>query len=276
MHLSTVLATLPMVMTLAVQVAGQLSQVVDANNFCLYLPPPNSKNRNIADTEWNAQAFCMGNTPKALKANKMPEGFVQSAHFVATDTYVQVTGQIDPTKANLNVTDEGGQMDVAAPKGSLCAGWKLYVNMIEPTGKTYCMRCCNDKKTCNRGISEKGCAHVIPGDYSGPMTGGDDSSSQQPSVSVSVSSSSAAPSSSASSSAAASSAAASSSVASSSLSSSAALPSSSSSSAPQSSSSSTESSDAISAQSVDKSAASIAQPAAAITLLAIGLTLLTQ
>ncbi|ORZ12830.1 hypothetical protein BCR42DRAFT_420053 [Absidia repens] len=271
MHLSTVLATLPMVMTLAVQVAGQLSQVVDANNFCLYLPPPDSKNRNIADTEWNAQAFCMGNTPKALKANKMPEGFIQSAHFVATDTYVQVTGQIDPTKANLNVTDEGGQMDVAAPKGSLCADWKLYVNMIEPTGKTYCMRCCNDKKTCNRGISEKGCAHVIPGDYSGPMTGGDDSSSQQPSVSVSVSSSSAAPSSSASSSSAASSSAASSS-----LSSSAALSSSSSSSAPQSSSSSAGPSDAVTAQSVDKSAGSIAQPAAAITLLAIGLTLLTQ
>jgi hypothetical protein len=116
MQLKTLLASVPMVMTLAMQVAGQISQVVDANNFCVYLPPPDSANRNIADTEWNAQAFCMGNTPKALKANKMPDGFIQSAHFVVTDKYIQVTGQIDPAKANLNVTDEGGQMDVAARK----------------------------------------------------------------------------------------------------------------------------------------------------------------
>lgn len=107
-------------MTLAMQVAGQISQVVDASNFCVYLPPPDSANRNIADTEWNAQAFCMGNTPKALKANKMPDGFIQSAHFVVTDKYIQVTGQIDPAKANLNVTDEGGQMDVAARKSHIC------------------------------------------------------------------------------------------------------------------------------------------------------------
>jgi hypothetical protein len=67
----------------------------------------------------------------------------------------------------LNVTDEGGQMDVAArkfaylsrtwlvltpsfhikAKGSSCADWKLYVNMIEPTTKTYCMRCCVSRKS---------------------------------------------------------------------------------------------------------------------------------
>ncbi|KAI9306052.1 hypothetical protein BJ944DRAFT_160607 [Cunninghamella echinulata] len=151
----------------------RLSELTDANNFCVYLPPPNSKNRNIADTEWEAEPFCLGSTPTALKAkaNPMPEGFILSAHFVATDDYIQVTGQIDPAKANLNVTDEGGQMDVRAPNPSRCAGWKYYVNLIEPLGRTYCMRCCNDDRTCNRGISEKGCAHIIPGDYSGPLNG---------------------------------------------------------------------------------------------------------
>ncbi|KAI8365956.1 uncharacterized protein BYT42DRAFT_483351, partial [Radiomyces spectabilis] len=145
---------------------GQVAQVVDATNFCVFLPPTDSADRNIADTEWNAQAFCMGNTPKATNAGKIPAGFIQSAHFVATDKYVQVTGQIDPTKANLDVNDDGGQYDIKAPDGSSCAGWKYYVNLIEPTGRTYCMRCCNDDRTCNRGISEKGCAHIIPGDYS--------------------------------------------------------------------------------------------------------------
>ncbi|CAO3595822.1 unnamed protein product [Absidia cylindrospora] len=274
MQIKSLLAAVPLVMTLATQVAGQISQVVDANNFCVYLPPPDSVDRNIADTEWNAQAFCMGNTPKALKANKMPEGFIQSAHFITTDKYIQVTGQIDPTKANLNVTDDGGQMDVAAPKGSICDGWKFYVNMIEPIGKTYCMRCCNDKVTCNRGISQKGCAHVIPGDYSGPMTGGgDDSSSQQPSASVSVSASSSS----------------SSSQPSVSVSVSVSSPiSSSSSSAAQSSSSSASASGAasspstanasgdVSAQSVDTSAGSITQPTVAITLVAIVMAVLAQ
>ncbi|KAI8331935.1 hypothetical protein BC941DRAFT_517315 [Chlamydoabsidia padenii] len=255
MQLKTILATFPLVLILAGQANGQqVSQVVDANNFCVYLPPPDSVNRNIADTEWNAQAFCMGTTPQATKANKMPDGFIQSAHFVATDKYVQVTGQIDPIKAKLNATDDGGQMDIAAPKGSTCAGWKFYVNMIEPTGKTYCMRCCNDKVTCNRGISEKGCAHVIPGDYSGPMTGG--GSSTQPSVSVSVSSSSK-PSPSKS------------------LSSTTSTPLS----TPPATdvNSSNDQSGQMSAQSVDKSnAGSISQPAAIVTLLAVGFGLLAQ
>ncbi|KAK4517334.1 uncharacterized protein ATC70_000669 [Mucor velutinosus] len=154
---------------------GQIAQVVDANNFCVFLPPNDSKDRIIADTEWNAQAFCIGNTPKAKNAGKLDSGFIQSAHYLKTDQYVQVTGQINPAKARLIASDEGGQMDVRAPMGSSCAGWKYYVNLIEPAGNTYCMRCCNDDRTCNRGISEKGCAHIIPGDYSGPY--GDNGSS---------------------------------------------------------------------------------------------------
>ncbi|GAN08254.1 secreted protein [Mucor ambiguus] len=154
---------------------GQIAQVVDANNFCVFLPPNDSKDRIIADTEWNAQAFCIGNTPKAKNAGKLDSDFIQSAHYLKTDQYVQVTGQINPAKAKLIASDEGGQMDVRAPMGSSCAGWKYYVNLIEPAGNTYCMRCCNDDRTCNRGISEKGCAHIIPGDYSGPY--GDNGSS---------------------------------------------------------------------------------------------------
>lgn len=157
-----------------VSAKGQIAQVVDANNFCMFLPPSDSKNRIIADTEWNANAFCLGNNPLATGAEKLASGFIKSAHYVKTDKYVQVTGQMDYTKENLVGTDGGGQMDVRAPMGSSCAGWKFYVNLIEPESNTYCMRCCNDDRSCNRGISEKGCAHIIPGDYSGPNgnTGG--------------------------------------------------------------------------------------------------------
>ncbi|KAI9033992.1 hypothetical protein CLU79DRAFT_726540 [Phycomyces nitens] len=148
---------------------GKVAQVVDASNFCVFLPPADSVDRLISDTEWDGDAFCLGSTPKATGAGTMPTDFIQSAHFVATDDYVQVTGQINPIKANLNASDEGGQFDIRAPVGSTCAGWTYYVNLIEPINLTYCMRCCNDTTNCNRGISEKGCAHIIPGDYSGPM-----------------------------------------------------------------------------------------------------------
>lgn len=121
---------------------GMIGQVVDANNFCVFLPPKNEKNRNIADTEWEGQAFCLGNTPKATKAGKLNSDFIKSAHYLATDKFVQVTGQMDPSKENLDPKDDGGQFDVKAPKGSSCAGWKFYVNLIEPVTKTYCMRCC--------------------------------------------------------------------------------------------------------------------------------------
>lgn len=121
---------------------GQIAQVIDANNFCIFLPPSDSADRGIASTEWNAEAFCTGNTPQAKNAGKIPSGFIQSAHFLATDTYVQVTGQISPTKGRLDPKDDGGQYDIKAPVGSSCAGWKYYVNLVEPSGNTYCMRCC--------------------------------------------------------------------------------------------------------------------------------------
>ncbi|KAI8890976.1 hypothetical protein K501DRAFT_235875 [Backusella circina FSU 941] len=158
-------------LTSFVNAYGQVAQIVDANNFCVFLPPTDSTDRLISDTEWNAQAFCHGKAPKATNAGKLESGFIQSAHYVKTKDYVQITGQIDPSKANLDPTDEGGQYDVKAPKGATCAGWTYFVNLIEPAGNTYCIRCCNDTTNCNRGISSKGCAHIIPGDYSGPFTG---------------------------------------------------------------------------------------------------------
>ncbi|KAI7849495.1 hypothetical protein BDC45DRAFT_448620 [Circinella umbellata] len=152
------------------QAAGPIAQVIDANNFCTFLPPADSSDRIVSNTEWNARPFCMGNTPAAIGAGKIPDGLIQSAHFVATDDYVQVTGQIDPSKGNLDITDWGGQYDIKAPNPSECAGYKYYVNLIEPASYTYCIRCCNTESNCNRGISEKGCDHIIGGDYSGPIS----------------------------------------------------------------------------------------------------------
>lgn len=121
---------------------GQIIQLVDSTNFCTFLPPAGSTDRIISNTEWNAQAYCMGNTPEATNANKLPDGFILSAHYVATDDYVQITGQIDPSKAQLDPSDDGGQYDIKAPNGASCVGYDFFVNLIEPTGDTYCIRCC--------------------------------------------------------------------------------------------------------------------------------------
>ncbi|ORZ13527.1 hypothetical protein BCR42DRAFT_418492 [Absidia repens] len=209
-----------------VSAGGMIGQVVDATNFCVFLPPSGEMSDPLSDNEWDGQAYCLGSTPKAVDANTLPDGFIQSAHYVATDDYVQVTGQIDASKMGLNPTDEGAQFDIMAPKGSSCAGWDYYVNLIEPAGNTYCMRCCNDTTNCNRGISQDGCARIVPGDYSGPMDG---SGSSLPSSSSSASSS-------ASGSSSSSAADASSSIVASSSSSSASVPASSSSSSSSSSS----------------------------------------
>ncbi|KAG2188982.1 hypothetical protein INT44_004124 [Umbelopsis vinacea] len=162
--------------------SGQTVEIVNSSNFCFFLPPPGSSDMNISDNEGDAVAYCKGSTPKASDSNTFPSGFILSAHVVTTSDYIQVTGQIDPTKAGLNANDDGGQYDIMAPKGATCAGYDYFVNLVEPSGNDYCIRCCNTETNCNRGISQDGCARVVPGDYSGP---GVDSSSDSGSSSSS-------------------------------------------------------------------------------------------
>ncbi|KAG5460396.1 MAG: hypothetical protein BJ554DRAFT_7564 [Olpidium bornovanus] len=58
-----------------------------------------------------------------------------------------------------------------APYGAACAGYKLFVNLVEPDIGRFCIRCCkeNDRKLCNSYKSEYGCKRVIKGNY-GPQS----------------------------------------------------------------------------------------------------------
>ncbi|KAG1444453.1 hypothetical protein G6F56_010291 [Rhizopus delemar] len=150
-----------------VNASGQIIQIVDESSFCTFLPPKDETDRNISDSETEANAFCIGSTPLALGAEKLSSGFILSAHYVKTDNYVQITGLMNPALENLISTDEGGQYDIKAPNGASCAGWDYFVNLVEPAGNDYCIRCCNNDSDCNRGISEQGCERIVPGDYSG-------------------------------------------------------------------------------------------------------------
>ncbi|KAF9898197.1 hypothetical protein EC991_000540, partial [Linnemannia zychae] len=71
---------------------------------------------------------------KAPGARLFPEGFIESAHFKENKekNWVQVTGKMTPQIYSLSVKDGGGQYDVKAPVGAACAGYKYFVNMVEP------------------------------------------------------------------------------------------------------------------------------------------------
>jgi hypothetical protein len=72
-----------------------------------------------------------------------------------------VTGCIRPEKLDrLNPKDSGGQYDSSGgaggkgnPQGSVCLGYKHYVEVLEPAGPRACIRCCDDPADCptNKG-----------------------------------------------------------------------------------------------------------------------------
>lgn len=112
---------------------GQIAAVESADNFCFFLPPEDS-NHDISDNEDKAIAFCTKELDDAPGAQLFPEGFIQSAHFKRNTEkdWVQVTGKMAPKIYALNKKDGGGQYDVKAPVGAMCAGYKYFVNMVEP------------------------------------------------------------------------------------------------------------------------------------------------
>jgi hypothetical protein len=146
---------------------------ISSSTLCFFLPP--SKGGNIADSEKTAVSFCRS-TSDAPGAKAFPSGFIQTAHYksgTGSGAWVQYTGLIDPSKYGLSSKDEGGQYDNhggGSPPGSACAGYKYYVNLVEPAEKDYCIRCCQNSADCPTGRSTAGCQSLIPGTYSIVLT----------------------------------------------------------------------------------------------------------
>ncbi|KAG0309838.1 hypothetical protein BGZ98_005378 [Dissophora globulifera] len=151
---------------------GQTASVDSATSYCFFLPPV--LGGDIAANEDAAIAFCNQANPKAPGAKIFPAGFVTSVHWATGDGWVQITGQIEPSKYNLNPCDEGGQYDIRAPVGATCAGYSHFVNVIEPNVGVYGMRCCQNSADCVVSQSTFG-VQVIFGsqsDFSGPRPDG--------------------------------------------------------------------------------------------------------
>ncbi|KAF8967575.1 hypothetical protein BGZ46_000140 [Entomortierella lignicola] len=145
---------------------GQTGTILNQSNFCIFLPP--KFGGDIASNEDRAVAFCT--KPKmvgAPNAQVLPAGFIKTAHFVANTTanWVQVTGRLDRSKYGLSPKDGGGQYDMRAPVGALCAGYKSFVQLTEPDVEIYCIRCCQNKADCPVNKSTHGCEKVLGGSY---------------------------------------------------------------------------------------------------------------
>ncbi|ODN73068.1 hypothetical protein L202_08463 [Cryptococcus amylolentus CBS 6039] len=90
-----------------------LSRLISLNSvddFCLWGPPEKGSGveTEIGTVEPVVVAYC---TKPRNGARLIPDGAITGAHFIKTDTYVQVWGFWDGTKVNINEGDDGGELD---------------------------------------------------------------------------------------------------------------------------------------------------------------------
>ncbi|KAF9356350.1 hypothetical protein BGX26_005388 [Mortierella sp. AD094] len=145
---------------------GQTAALISDTEYCIFLPP--EQGGNIADNEDRAVAFCNVAIETAPNAGIIPQGLIQSLHFVENtdEGWVQITGRLDPSAYGLSSDDQGGQYDMRAPVGASYPGYNAFVQITEPNSGTYCLRVCKNESDCPVNKSEYGCETVIGGDYS--------------------------------------------------------------------------------------------------------------
>jgi len=68
---------------------GQIAALDSADSYCFFLPP--MVGGDIAANEDSAIAFCNKPNDKAPGAKIFPDGFVLSAHWASSDSWVQIT-----------------------------------------------------------------------------------------------------------------------------------------------------------------------------------------
>lgn len=132
---------------------------------------PQHPYQTIGESEGNAIAKCLPNARHPSGAKTMVPGTIVSAHFEMTNDYVQITGLLDHSYAELVPGDDGGQYDDALGGSeplSQCEGFGSYVEIL--SWDRFCVRCCHTEETgpespCNMHRDTEGCFEVIGGSY---------------------------------------------------------------------------------------------------------------
>jgi hypothetical protein len=110
---------------------GREVAIKSQTDFCLFLPP--HPGDDVATTEDTGVLYCAKGTAGAPGAKTFPSGFITTAHYAKSSTYIQVTGYLDRTKYKLKASDEGGKLklfefflapphcvNVRVPRFSMC------------------------------------------------------------------------------------------------------------------------------------------------------------
>ncbi|MBW0561560.1 hypothetical protein O181_101275 [Austropuccinia psidii MF-1] len=156
--------------------AGLEVKVFPNNKFCLVVPKyPNTK---IGDSEYSGgtTVWCRRNITSQGSTGHFNDGFWTRANLSYPKMgVVQITGCINPYACDrLNPHDDGGQYDSNGgqsgsgnPAGSFCSPYGSYVQLIEPSARRACIRCCTNPADCDTSHDTQGCKAAIPGDYYG-------------------------------------------------------------------------------------------------------------
>ncbi|KAJ6551814.1 hypothetical protein B0H19DRAFT_1264446 [Mycena capillaripes] len=158
--------------------ADNIVSVTNANNFCMIMP--RNPHTNIGDSEHpgGMKTYCSAAGHTDAAQGQLPAQFWRNVAFKSGSgknggRFAQLTGCIRPALLDrLNPRDGGGQYDSSGgaggrgnPQGSVCLGYKHYVELVEPAGPRACIRCCDDPADCPTNKDTQGCPAVIPGNY---------------------------------------------------------------------------------------------------------------
>ncbi|KAH8985763.1 hypothetical protein EDB86DRAFT_2809999 [Lactarius hatsudake] len=145
-------------------------------DFALLLPRPGEL---VSTAESDAQSFCTPGSSSGGCQNIMSDGFITASAFQRAEdnSWIQVTGCLDPSKMSMDPNDTGGQLDTRFPNGARCTFGEdgaSFIELVEPALNRFCIRCCstaNDQVNCNSHRDRLGCENAIPGTYDFPELG---------------------------------------------------------------------------------------------------------
>ncbi|KAF9082069.1 hypothetical protein BGX27_004654 [Mortierella sp. AM989] len=165
--LLAILAVLSVVLASHRLPKGRVIAIKDAAEYCILLPPVYGG--RISDYSHNAVSYCklpMESAPS--RSRELHEDFGMSVTWYKQDGergYEQITGVFNRKVYGFSKRDAGGQYDSRHPSGSRCAGYKYFVQLVEPDVGLFCLRCCHNKEDCPTDKPTLGCRVVIPGGY---------------------------------------------------------------------------------------------------------------
>jgi len=152
--------------------------VTDSNKFCIIVP--RDPHTNIGDSErpGGMKTYCSPAGKYSAAQGQLPANFWTNVEFktgrgIHGSRLAQLTGCINPNMLDrLNPNDDGGQYDSSGgdggqgnPRGSVCLCYNHYVELIEPSARRACIRCCDDPADCPLNKDTQGCPAVVKGNY---------------------------------------------------------------------------------------------------------------